>query len=106
MSNAQYTPGPWKAFIPDIGGDELNADGNNYWEIVSEEFHSGAKYLNITSWTSEANAKLIAAAPDMAEAGIKLNRQLFNLASQLPNDDELIKSILELRNALLKAGVL
>ena len=62
--SAKFTPGPWIAQIPNIGEDPFERDerGNQYWEIKPVEMLFDGRYLDVTAWTSEANARLIAAA--------------------------------------------
>lgn len=77
----KFTPGPWSCEIPDIG-DPLAEDerGNNYWEIapIHQRFENN-EYICVTGWMSEANAHLIAAAPELLEALQKaVNRQGFS----------------------------
>ena len=68
--SAKHTPGPWIAQIPNIGEDPFERDerGNQYWEIKPAEMLFDGRYLDVTAWTSEANARLIAAAPELLEA--------------------------------------
>ena len=65
--SAKHTPGPWIAQIPNIGEDPFERDerGNQYWEIKPAEMLFDGRYLDVTAWTSEANARLIAAAPEL-----------------------------------------
>ena len=67
--SAKHTPGPWIAQIPNIGEDPFERDerGNQYWEIKPAEMLFDGRYLDVTAWTSEANARLIAASPTMYE---------------------------------------
>ena len=60
-----WTPGPWKAVAWD---STPNEDGNRFWDIEPETFQFGPDYLNASCWMSEANARLIAAAPELVEA--------------------------------------
>ena len=68
--SAKHTPGPWIAQIPNIGEDPFERDerGNQYWEIKPVEMLFDGRYLDVTAWTSEANARLISAAPELLEA--------------------------------------
>ena len=64
----KHTPGPWNCYIPEIGNEkDTNDVGNFYWSIHPDLFHSDVNYLHVTGWMSEANARLIAAAPDLLE---------------------------------------
>ena len=64
MTNTNYTPGPWEAMTPLGPGDyavlskSVNAGGNFHIATLPNGSHKEAK----------ANARLIAAAPEMAEA--------------------------------------
>jgi hypothetical protein len=74
---AKHTQGPWKMFVPcgegDYGiiSDNVNAGGNFYVATIPNGRHAEA----------EANARLIAAAPNMLEA-------LEQIASDKPNSDK------------------
>ena len=88
MMSAGHTPGPWRVFGYDIGTspDETLAvvcamDGN----------------------TDDANANLIAAAPDLARALADL---LADAVEMGLDDSPVSGSLLEARKALRKAGVL
>lgn len=57
--NTEYTPGPWLAF-------QANSEnGTNYWRIRTAPPWSGD---TLRGYCGEANARLIAAAPDLLEA--------------------------------------
>lgn len=94
----QHTPGPWDADVPYIGGAEFDSNGNRYWEIKSREPHFNALHLYLTGWMTEKNAKLIAAAPDMA----KLLAELIALDEQ--EDDGSIATIINDARLLLQKG--
>jgi hypothetical protein len=63
---SSYTPGPWREYAPDI--QDVGVD-KNYRTIAA-----GCEYLKvqsgfaITGFVSPADARLIAAAPDLLEA--------------------------------------
>ena len=61
-----HTPGPWVA-VRDTG-DDFDSVGNMYWRVASQEMHVDTRWLDLSSWMSEANARLIAASPDLLEA--------------------------------------
>ena len=65
MSNAQHTPGPWY-----IDGLTVHKNGSPIAEISATIGYAHA---------DEANARLIAAAPDMKEAGKELVSALYAL---------------------------
>jgi hypothetical protein len=97
--NAQHTPGPWKAISPHPG----------QWAICKE---SHQKHLE--SWTvayvrdfqkqDEANAQLIAAAPELLEA-LRDAEFLLRKAGQLagPMQDSYNRSAADARAAIAKA---
>ena len=73
-----HTPGPWNCEIPDIGDQQSEDErGNKYWEVtpIPQRFENN-EYLCITGWMSEANARLIAAAPELLDALYKCVRLL------------------------------
>jgi hypothetical protein len=63
--SGKYTPGPWKQYAPEIGG-EVDQDYRTIQDEGCEPFRDGGMYL--TGFVTEANARLIAAAPDLLEA--------------------------------------
>ena len=70
MTTTKHTPGPWECYIPFIGVNSNDTDdkGNYYWQIEPKTITFDEQYLCITGWMSEANARLIAAAPELLEA--------------------------------------
>jgi hypothetical protein len=70
MTKANHTPGPW--IIGSAEGRVLSHwEGIGYWEIANATItdfrgDSGARYF--AGGTQEANARLIAAAPNLLEA--------------------------------------
>ncbi|WP_252346877.1 hypothetical protein [Acetobacter sp. P1H12_c] len=64
MSDAKFTPGPWGL---DVGFDSSPGDFDKYWQV-----HDGhdaiACSANCYAGNREANAHLIAAAPELYEA--------------------------------------
>ena len=70
MTTTKHTPGPWECYIPSIGVNPNDTDdkGNYYWQIEPQTITFDEQYLCIAGWMSEANARLIAAAPEMFEA--------------------------------------
>jgi hypothetical protein len=61
MKNTQHTPGKWVACPPD--------DSSPYWEIEDEYGHTATVYgEDIPCSWAEANARLIAAAPELLDA--------------------------------------
>lgn len=59
MTTAKYTPGPW--------GYEYEPDGDNHW-IWSAGGDRVATAFPFSTRTTKANARLIAAAPELLEA--------------------------------------
>ena len=103
-----WTPGPWVA-VPWDCEPAFNDDGNRYWGIKPETFHFGTEYLETSGWMSEANARLIAAAPCMAKV-------LADLEKWFDTDEEILaampeaeradnaRQLAKIRAALAKAG--
>ena len=58
-----HTPGPWTCDVTDFGG----ANTNSFYVLIDANSHSVARVLT-HSRPYEANAALIAAAPDMLAA--------------------------------------
>ena len=73
MSRAAHTPGPWVAATWNCN-PQFNNDGNRFWDIKPETFHFGPEYLETSGWMSEANARLIAAAPELLATLIALEK--------------------------------
>lgn len=68
MSKHAYTPGPWKVFRPKCPFSRVGIEGHDHPIIV---FGTDADDCGVHGWhpaEQEANANLIAAAPDLAEA--------------------------------------
>ena len=80
MSNAKHTPGPWGAECRDLSDThrKVGDDGVRYWDVgpgFSGSYrgevctvHSAVHIDGITIEQRDANARLIAAAPDLLEA--------------------------------------
>lgn len=69
MSKTKFTPGPWVAkFKPNVAASEISYSGNN-GKYVGMFSHSVGKHEDRKKWIEEgkANARLIAAAPEMYE---------------------------------------
>jgi len=63
MSESKYTPGPWTAEAKDLGGEVPS------WRVYN--MPEGQQVASVHRWNGEgdeANAHLIAAAPDLLEA--------------------------------------
>ncbi len=70
MTKAKHTPGPW--VIGTSEGRVLSRwDGIGYWEIANAtvtDFRGDSGEVYFAGGAQEANARLIAAAPDLLEA--------------------------------------
>jgi hypothetical protein len=85
MSKLKHTPGPWKSYNTEPVETEL--------DIVIESQFSTIGWLYSGKENSEANARLIAAAPDMLEALISVY-QIY-IDRDICCDNEFIKSVIE-----------
>jgi hypothetical protein len=106
-----HTPGPWRL------DDRSNAHvlGDTYHVIEAGQGHhdpdNGFTGFRVTAFISQADARLIHAAPDMAEALQKAALCLDDMekANALLNRDVMAATCLvisnEIRNALAKAGL-
>jgi len=95
-----HTPGPWIAVEWDCD-PKLNDDGNRFWGIKPVTFHHGADYLEASGWMTEANANLLAAAPELLELA-------YQYASDLrhpPTADSRERRLERIAAVLAKAGV-
>ena len=99
VGRGNFTPGPWRAETWDCA-PEVNEDGNRFWAIVPETFQYGNLYLSASGWMTEANAHLIAAAPDLLEA-------LENIVRKFDDAPDFVKGvplkIMKARTAIAKA---
>ena len=66
MAESKHTPGPW--FCELALGDDIGPAGTRYWTIKPTTFYNDERFMDISSWISDENARLIAAAPDMLAA--------------------------------------
>lgn len=90
MSESKWTPGPWR-----IGGD----DRDEYWSVVVP----GGDIIDmLADDQGRANARLISAAPDLAEVAEELIRIDANLTGQ-DRDDAMEDLIIAARAALSRA---
>jgi hypothetical protein len=63
-----HTPGPWQA---DEGAGNRNADGSHPWEVCAcagPPFGDDTEIIVLAERVTEANARLIAAAPELLAA--------------------------------------
>ena len=80
MSENKHTPGPWQVEF----GHTQQLSGSVYWQV-----HDGSDAIacNQFCWAgnAEANARLIAAAPDLLDALMSADGLLRQLGHSLPN---------------------
>ena len=73
----KHTKGNWKAYKPEVS--------NGYWCVDNEETSNGTLATCYTLEEAEANAKLIAAAPDMLKALRTLKSHHPDIYIQIPD---------------------
>jgi hypothetical protein len=94
--SAKHTPGPWEAVIPSWGLPKIvDAGGREIAHHIANIERDGR--------TVNLNARLIAAAPDLARALADL---LADAVEMGLDDSPVSGSLIEARKALRKAGVL
>jgi hypothetical protein len=93
MQEKTHTPGPW--YVREQ--DDIDAEGNGYVWAVKGESH-GSYIQNPGHANSEANARLMAAAPEM----LKALEELLDLTALMPNSDDAVNDP-ELEPALERA---
>jgi hypothetical protein len=109
MTPQKHTPGPWVANVVDCALALIpDANGNLYWEICPETFQYHALYLCVSGWMSEANARLLAAAPQLLETLHEAEEYFDDRADadhdgerHLPNKEMRLLSLI--RDAIAKA---
>ena len=75
-----HTPGPWTYRDTDNDAFEISTDGTHYYrEGIATVWSAAATYTDLRN-TGEANARLIAAAPDLLEAAQALTDLLLYTA--------------------------
>lgn len=100
MSSAKHTPGPWRLDDP-IHGDVL---GDGYHAIDAGAGIGPGRGFGLCGFMSPADARLIAAAPELLEAlyGVEIRLSaLESIGIELDNDQEVI--LREARAAIAKA---
>jgi hypothetical protein len=99
VSEAKYTAGPWRAVGPeDRHSDDIIPVMAGKFEICEVYGWPTRHHPSImTVAEAEANAKLIAAAPELLECA---KTALSILEKEFPNG----QAVIDLRNALAKAG--
>lgn len=86
----QHTPGPWHAYCKYSGGNAAIAKSSD-WEVMhrrtvgAEDYPEGAliSIVNAGWGNAEANARLIAAAPELLEA-LKVAEATINRVANTP----------------------
>lgn len=68
--DAKFTKGPWR----------VDPDKNGYYDVIPES-GNGMAVVGCEGIDNEANARLIAAAPELLEALVKARQELANLPS-------------------------
>jgi hypothetical protein len=79
MNNFDFTPGPWKHSKGHIGAkiaDFVTTDHKNYDGI---HIHNGENEYGVSTKESEANARLIASAPEMLETLVHIIKTIENI---------------------------
>lgn len=82
MTNQKHTPGPWGCYVEEAGRDHLSA--RSAYVINSESENRYPKH-----YENQANAHLIATAPDMLE----LLKSLWELRGQINHDSIIWKEV-------------
>jgi hypothetical protein len=101
MSKSKHTPGPWKAQPREFPEGQWFLEGQ--WEVVStceNERLIAEAAPHIDSDSEEANARLIAAAPELLEALVDLTRVM----PVLPADAKNIRGIEQQYDAANRAA--
>ena len=88
----QHTPGPWQ-----MGGELISKEGSNL-EIASVWSESANRKLSPRQSEADANARLIAAAPELLEAAQRVTGISWAVGSLALND-----SMEQLRAVIAKA---
>lgn len=99
--NSQWTPGPWEW----VGRDLESKHPDHSTPVIETEVGCGSFcYGGTVDFTiSEADAKLIAAAPELVEALYKARRYV-GMVTEIPGDDPIFAVMDEIDAALSKAG--
>lgn len=91
MKELKHTKGPWHLTLK-----KVNEDGSKHYSIELENCSGwrGQEYMCFSGIASEANARLVASAPDLLEALIAIRTSLQNRASifreELSDDLEIV----------------
>lgn len=81
----KHTPGPWKAWQPKPG-DNSSRGPDFHWEVATDS--PDRRQCVVQCVYSEANARLIAASPDMIDA-LRFAEQFITALSRRDLDSEL-----------------
>jgi len=83
--SAKHTPGPWTAEKENVHTGQVctcHGEGDGWWEVWTPNWGEGIN--------AEANARLIAAAPELLEAakeGLAAGKALMNIMSEMDPDE-------------------
>lgn len=94
-TKVDYTPGPWKVIVDSYGGF------NRIWSPEGDDVATCMGDGAIPKEERHANERLIAAAPELAEA----LKELTLVYTSIYPVDKLPPSIVKAESALLKAGI-
>lgn len=83
----KHTPAPWTHSKGHIGGKIADFVSCNRESYDGIHIHNGEKIYGESSEKSEANARLIAAAPEMLECLIKLYGNLRSFGSNISKEN-------------------
>lgn len=106
MSKPKHTPGPWKLWIAHSSSPSIEVQCNERTPVVK---WAGFDDSNREKETHIANARLIAAAPELLQLALYLKAHLDEGAQQvyfssLPTDDDEITLADMVLRAIAKAG--
>ena len=87
MKSKGYTPGPWQV------GKHDTAENHTWIQTGSVLFLGVAKVYGDTSQETEANARLIGAAPELLEALKRAHARLLALSSNETDENENVDDI-------------
>lgn len=68
MSKQTHTPGPWQKESDGAGEFGIHADAGRTWKFVAMVTANGQGSAVVTEAEAEANARLVAAAPELLAA--------------------------------------
>jgi hypothetical protein len=106
MSDTKFTPGPWR--VADADHEGIADDDYKFIAAGSECYGHGEGGFEIAGYMGTANARLIAAAPELFEALEKLLRP-YGVAdtgmanAPAPLQIEFIAAVREAKDAIAKA---